>query len=115
MSRPHPHRRVRSIRPRAMAGLVALTVVAWLPATAPASADQALAFPADPASGDGSPPCLPTDPFCVAGEAAGAVVADVWISAMVSLWEAGLWLLRLAFAVVDALTTPDLTADGPLA
>ena len=43
---------------------------------------------------------------------AGAVVADVWISAMLSLWGAGLWLLGLAFSVIDALATPDLSAGG---
>jgi hypothetical protein len=34
---------------------------------------------------------------------------------MLSLWEAGLWLLGLAFSVIDALATPDLSAGGPLA
>jgi hypothetical protein len=34
---------------------------------------------------------------------------------MLALWDAGLWLLSLAFSVIDALTTPDLSADGPLA
>src|SRR4051794_5382129 len=74
-----------------------------------------MAFPTAPAADDGSLPCLPINPFCVIGEAAGAVVADVWISAMLSLWGAGLWLLGLAFSVIDALATPDLSAGGPLA
>jgi type IV secretion system protein TrbL len=95
--------------------VVVLALAGLLAAAAPASADPTvLAFPAEPAVG-GSLPCLPTNPFCVIGEAAGAVVADVWTSAMLSLWEAGLWLLGLAFSVIDALTTPDLSADGPLA
>ena len=72
-----------------------------------------MAFPAVPAAG-GSLPCL-LNPFCVVGEAAGAVVEDVWVNAMLSLWEAGLWLLSLAFLVIDALATPDLSAGGPLA
>ncbi|WP_242472809.1 hypothetical protein [Blastococcus sp. TML/M2B] len=63
----------------------------------------------------GSLPCLPINPFCAVGEAAGAVVEDVWVNAMLSLWEAGLWLLSLAFLVIDALATPDLSAGGPLA
>ncbi|NIH70081.1 hypothetical protein [Modestobacter marinus] len=63
----------------------------------------------------GSLPCLPINPFCAVGEAAGAVVEDVWVNAMLSLWEAGLWLLGLAFSVIDALATPDLSAGGPLA
>ncbi|WNV75281.1 hypothetical protein [Geodermatophilus sp. DSM 44513] len=72
------------------------------------------AFPADPSTTEEAWSCLPINPFCVIGEAAGAVVADVWISAMLALWGAGLWLLGLAFSVVDALTTPDLSAGGPL-
>ena len=103
------------MRPRALVVVLGLTVTACLAATAPASADPVWAFPADPAADDGSLPCLPINPFCVIGEAAGAVVADVWVSAMLSLWEAGLWLLGLAFSVIDALATPDLSAGGPLA
>ncbi|GAB4079057.1 hypothetical protein GCU67_13450 [Modestobacter muralis] len=48
------------------------------------------------------------------GDAASAAVADVWTAAMVSIWSAGLWLLSLAFEVVDAFTTPDVSADGPM-
>lgn len=93
-----------------------LAAVGWLTTAGPASADSTIvAFPAVPAADDGSLPCLPLNPFCVAGEAAGAVAADVWVSAMLSLWEAGLWLLGLAFSVIDALATPDLSANGPLA
>src|SRR4051794_30905085 len=93
-----------------------LTALVWVATASSASADSTvLAFPAEPAAADGVLSCLPLNPFCVLGEAAGAVVADVWISAMLSLWEAGLWLLGLAFSVIDALTTPDLSAGGPLA
>ncbi|WP_245821161.1 hypothetical protein [Geodermatophilus pulveris] len=96
--------------------IAVLTVAGWLASSAPASADSTvLAFPAEPATDDGALSCLPINPFCVLGEAAGAVVADVWINAMLSLWEAGLWLLGLAFSVIDALATPDLSAGGPLA
>ncbi len=48
------------------------------------------------------------------GDAASAAVADVWTAAMVSIWSAGLWLLSLAFEVIDAFTTPDVSADGPM-
>ncbi len=93
--------------------VLVLAAVILLGTAAPAAADPTtVAFPADPAS---SSLCLPINPFCVIGEAAGGVVADVWTSAMLSLWEAGLWLLELAFSVIDALATPDLSADGPLA
>jgi len=99
-----------------LAVVLMLAVVGWLATAAPASADPTVvAFPAAPAADHGSLPCLPINPFCVIGQAAGAVAADVWTSAMLSLWGAGLWLLGLAFSVIDALATPDLSADGPLA
>ncbi|WP_233498854.1 hypothetical protein [Blastococcus sp. TF02A-26] len=68
-------------------------------------------------------PCLPVNPLCALGEAAGDLLGDaagnvaegVWTSAMLALWGAGLWLLSLAFSVIDSLATPDLSADGPLA
>ncbi len=49
-----------------------------------------------------------------AGAAVGAA-ADVWRNIMVGIWSAGLWLLHLAFGVIDAFTVPDVTANGPLA
>src|SRR6266545_4251342 len=49
------------------------------------------------------------------GKGASVVVGDVWKAAMTALWSAGLWILELAFKVIDAFTTPDLTAGGPLA
>ncbi|MGY5884175.1 hypothetical protein [Modestobacter lacusdianchii] len=95
---------------------VLLLAPVWLATAGLASADPVVwAFPADPSSAEETSSCLPINPFCVIGEAAGAVAADVWASAMLSLWEAGLWLLGLAFSVIDALTTPDLSAGGPLA
>ena len=33
---------------------------------------------------------------------------------MIGLWSAGLWLLTLAFKIIDAFTTPDLSAQGPM-
>src|SRR4051794_20350980 len=116
MARPRPRRGIRWARPRGLGVVLLLAAVGWLATAAPASADPVVwAFPADPSSTGDALSCLPINPFCVLGEAAGAVVADVWTSAMLSLWEAGLWLLGLAFSVIDALTTPDLSADGPLA
>ena len=49
-----------------------------------------------------------------AGAAVGAA-ADVWRNIMVGIWSAGLWLLHLAFTVIDRFTVPDVTANGPLA
>lgn len=48
------------------------------------------------------------------GDAASAAVGDVWLAAMTGLWSAALWLLRLAFKIIDAFTTPDLSASGPM-
>jgi type IV secretion system protein TrbL len=48
------------------------------------------------------------------GDAASAAVGDVWLSAMTGLWSAALWLLKLAFQIIDAFTTPDLSASGPM-
>jgi type IV secretion system protein TrbL len=48
------------------------------------------------------------------GSAASAAVGDVWKAAMTGLWSAALWLLQLAFKIIDAFTTPDLTARGPM-
>ncbi|TKJ21207.1 hypothetical protein A6V29_07825 [Blastococcus sp. CCUG 61487] len=99
-----------------LGAVVLLALAIWSLSTGPAAAadEMVTAFPAVPGVG-GSLPCLPINPFCAVGEAAGAVVEDVWVNAMLSLWEAGLWLLGLAFSVIDALATPDLSAGGPLA
>jgi hypothetical protein len=97
------------------AGLVGV-FLAGVVSAGPAVADPTVwAFPTPdtPTTGD-TLACLATNPFCAIGEVAGAAATDVWISAMTSLWEAGLWVLGLAFSVIDALTTPDLSADGPL-
>src|SRR5215218_1039192 len=48
----------------------------------------------------------------LAGEA-GKVVADGWTLAMLGLWNAGLWALRLVLNIIDALLTPDLGENGP--
>lgn len=49
------------------------------------------------------------------GSAASAAIGDVWKAAMTALWSAGLWVLGLAFKIIDAFTTPDLSTTGPLA
>jgi hypothetical protein len=54
------------------------------------------------------------NPISWLGDAASAAVAGVWKAAMIALWSAGLWLLTLAFQVIDAFTTPDLSAEGPM-
>jgi type IV secretion system protein TrbL len=59
-------------------------------------------------------PMIDLNPISWLGDAASAAVADAWKAAMIGLWSAGLWLLTLAFEVIDAFTTPDLTAQGPM-
>ena len=54
------------------------------------------------------------NPLSWLGDQAGTVVADVWKAAMTGLWSASLWLLQLAFRTIDAFTTPDLSAGGPI-
>ena len=54
------------------------------------------------------------NPISWLGDAASAAVADVWKAAMIALWSAGLWLLTLAFQIIDAFTIPDLSAEGPM-
>ena len=49
------------------------------------------------------------------GSGASKLASDVWQSAMTALWSAGLWILGLAFKIIDAFMTPDLSTSGPLA
>ncbi len=53
------------------------------------------------------------NPFDYLAGEAGKVVADGWTAAMLGLWNAGLWVLRLVLNLMDAFLTPDLSGDGP--
>ena len=55
------------------------------------------------------------NPFAALGNAAASVVADGWTAAMLAIWNAGLWLLRIALTIEDSFLIPDLRADGPMA
>lgn len=114
-------------RAAALATGLLVAVLCVLAPAAVAHADQAstdavvLGFPAAPAEQDPEAPCLPLDPFCGVGSAfdfiggeIGEAIGDLWIACMTALWEAGLWILGLAFSVIDAFTTPDLSAEGPM-
>jgi hypothetical protein len=46
------------------------------------------------------------------GDAASSAIGDVWKSAMTGLWSAALWILKTAFQIIDAFTSPDLSASG---
>lgn len=68
----------------------------------------------DPAAVSATVLAIDLNPIDWLGDAASAAVAGVWKAAMVALWSAGLWLLTLASQVIDAFTTPDLSAEGPM-
>jgi len=55
------------------------------------------------------------NPFVYLGtEAAGKAIADGWTAAMLGVWNAGLWLLKLALTLEELFLTPDLREDGPM-
>ncbi|GAB2492519.1 hypothetical protein GCM10027030_27370 [Luteococcus sediminum] len=53
------------------------------------------------------------DPFGALADRASKVVVDGWTAMMLSLWQAGLWLLRVVLKFESALLTPDVTEQGP--
>ena len=53
------------------------------------------------------------NPFGVVGDAVGKAAADGWTGIMLSLWAAGLWVLRFALDIMDRFLTPDISASGP--
>ena len=55
------------------------------------------------------------NPFSIIGGAVGNVVADAWTGIMLSLWGAGLWVLKLALTFMDEFMTPDISGSGPAA
>lgn len=54
------------------------------------------------------------NPLTWLGSEAAKLAADAWTAAMTGLWSAALWLMEFVFSLIDAFTTPDLTAAGPL-
>jgi hypothetical protein len=54
------------------------------------------------------------NPFSVLASAAGKIVADGWTAAMLGLWQAGLWVLRLVLSLIDSFTAADLAESGPM-
>ena len=55
------------------------------------------------------------NPFTQLAGGASRVVADAWTVAMLGVWNAGLWLLRLVLGLLDDFLTPDLRETGPVA
>ncbi len=56
---------------------------------------------------------LPWDPFSQLGSTAAQIATDAWTAAWLSVWAAGLWVLRLVLGFMDAWMTPDLSENGP--
>jgi hypothetical protein len=56
---------------------------------------------------------MPWDPFTKLASTAAQIVTDAWTACWLSVWNAGLWVLRLVLSWMDAWLTPDLSADGP--
>jgi len=54
------------------------------------------------------------NPFGFLGSAAAKVGSDILTAAMLSVWNAGLWLLRFVLDLEDHVLTPNLAEDGPL-
>ena len=54
------------------------------------------------------------NPFGVLGSAAAKVGSDILTAAMLSVWNAGLWLLKFVLDLEDHVLTPNLAEDGPL-
>lgn len=70
---------------------------------------------ADPTGTPARVIALDINPLHWLGSAALGAATDTWKAAMIGLWTAGVWLLQLAFKLIDAFTTPDVSATGPLA
>lgn len=70
---------------------------------------------ADPTGAGTRVLALDINPLHWLGSAAVGAATDTWKAAMIGLWTAGVWLLQLAFKLIDAFTTPDVSATGPLA
>ena len=53
------------------------------------------------------------NPFAGLAAGAGKLLADGWTAAMLGVWNAGLWLLRLVLGFTDSILTPDVSETGP--
>jgi hypothetical protein len=58
---------------------------------------------------------MPFDPFGILGSAVAKVATDSLTAAMLALWNAGLWVLRVVLELEDAILTPNLGDGGPIA
>lgn len=58
-------------------------------------------------------PIMPWDILGLLGSAVGNVITDGWITLMMGLWSAALWLLAVVLGFMDAMLVPDLRLEGP--
>ena len=54
------------------------------------------------------------NPLKYLGDVIVGSVTDAWTTSMLALWQAGLWMTTWVFGFVGALSTPDVSATGPL-
>lgn len=53
------------------------------------------------------------NPFAALGDIIAKAAADAWTAAMMAIWSAGLYVLRIVLSFSELFLTPDLSADGP--
>lgn len=53
------------------------------------------------------------NPFAVLGDIIAKAAADAWTAAMLAIWNAGLYVLRIVLSFSELFLTPDLSANGP--
>jgi type IV secretion system protein TrbL len=53
------------------------------------------------------------NPFEELGDIIAKAAADAWTAAMLAIWNAGLFVLRIVLTFSELFLTPDLRADGP--
>lgn len=54
-----------------------------------------------------------SNPFDALGDVIANATADAWTAAMLAIWHAGLFILRVVLAFAELFLTPDLSPDGP--
>lgn len=56
---------------------------------------------------------MPWDVLGLLGSAVGNVITDGWITMMLGLWSASLWILGFVLGFMDASLQPDIRLEGP--
>ena len=53
------------------------------------------------------------NPFATLGDIIAKTAADAWTAAMMAIWSAGLYVLRIVLSFSELFLTPDLSPGGP--